>query len=83
MKDIVGNKLQVGDLCYYIKSGTQFNIALVEVTGFKNGFDVFVKVVKSNASIEQWRGVSSWKDGYVPKPLGRTNLIKVYGGVNL
>ena len=75
--DLLGNALFIGARCLYLKAGTQVNIGLVEVVEIKET-GVVCKVIKSNATIEPYRGVY-WDEGYITKPLAPTNLI-VYRG---
>ena len=56
MKDLVGNEINAGDQCYYLKVMTKANVALVEIVEFKSN-GIICKVVKGIATIEEWRGV--------------------------
>lgn len=75
MKDLVGNVIKVGDLCYYLKAGTSVSVCLVEILEFQqNG--VVCKVLKNNPTEHITRG-GFWSDGHITKPLAVTNLIRV------
>ena len=74
MKDLVGNNIKVGDLCYYLKTGTSVRVCIVEILEFdKNG--VICKVINNNPSDLIARG-AFWKNGHITKPLAETNLIR-------
>ena len=50
MKDLVGNKLNIGDNCYYIHNNKNgWNLAIVEVVEFK-AKTVIGRVVNTNPS---------------------------------
>ena len=78
MKDLVGNEINVGDQCYYLKVITKANVALVEIVEFKSN-GIICKVIKGSATIDKWKGVSNWKEGHITNALANTSLIKVGG----
>ena len=74
MKDLVNNTIKVGELCWYLKAGTQVQVALVEIVEFKPT-GVVCRVVENNPSGQLCRGCY-WEEGYITKPLENTNLIR-------
>lgn len=74
MKDLLGNELNIGDTCLYIKTGTKFDVGYLKIIEFKDT-GIICEVVNNNPTISEWRGVF-WKNGYITKPLANTNLIK-------
>ena len=44
MKDLVGNNIKVGDLCYYLKTGASVKVCIVEILEFSD-YGAICKVI--------------------------------------
>ena len=74
MKDLVGNNIKVGDLCYYLKTGTSVKVCIVEILEFSD-YGAICKVINNNPSDLITRGVY-WENGHITIPLAVTKLIR-------
>lgn len=75
-EDLVGNKVEVGDNCYFLKTyTTSVHVGIVKIIELSDKGAKCV-VVKPNPTRDQYRGVY-WNEGYITKPLALTNMIKI------
>ena len=74
MKDLVGNNIKVGDLCYCLKAGTSVRVCIVEILEFNNN-GAICEVINNNPSDLITRGVY-WENGHITIPLAVTKLIR-------